>query len=114
MPDLIGVPAMFSRIKRSFNGGEETEDEIIEEYIGRGILFLDDIGAENPSEYVRQTSYLIINGRYEREKQTVFTSNLSPTDLADRIGTRIVSRICETCKIIEITGKDRRLEQTKR
>ena len=112
-PHLICMPAMLAKIRESFNGGKKTVSKIIQEYIDESILFLDDIGVEKPTEYVIETLYLIINGRYEEEKQTVFSSNLSPVDLANRIGDRTVSRMLEMCKVIEITGKDRRLEQTK-
>ena len=76
-----------------------------------GILFLDDIGAEKPSDWVMETFYLIINKRYNEKLPIVFTSNLSIEQLAQTISDRIASRVVETCDIYELVGKDRRLKK---
>ena len=76
----------------------------------KGILILDDIGAEKLSDWVFERFYLIINHRYEEMLPTIFTSNLPIADLAERIGDRTVSRIVEMCDIVKIEGKDRRLK----
>lgn len=73
------------------------------------LLILDDIGAEKPSEWVAETIYLIVNRRYNAKLPTIFTSNLSPGELADHVGDRIASRIVEMCEIINLGGVDRRL-----
>lgn len=84
-------------------------------YIGEGILgfegilILDDIGAERPTEWVAETLYLIVNKRYNAMLPTIFTSNLPVSDLGDKIGDRIASRIVEMCEIIKLDGGDRRL-----
>jgi DNA replication protein DnaC len=75
----------------------------------KGILFLDDIGSEKMTDWVAETFYLIINRRYNFILPTVFTSNFSIAELADRIGDRTVSRIVEMCKVIPLNGHDRRL-----
>lgn len=74
-----------------------------------GLLFLDDVGAEKMSEWVAETFYLIINHRYNRVLPTIFTSNLTIGDLAERIGDRTASRIAEMCDVVELIGNDRRI-----
>jgi DNA replication protein DnaC len=77
----------------------------------KGVLFLDDIGSEKMTDWVAETFYLIINRRYNYILPTVFTSNFSIAELADRIGDRTVSRIVEMCKVIPLNGDDRRLSK---
>ena len=79
-----------------------------------GLIFIDDIGAEKSSDFVSETLYAIINNRYERMLPVVYTSNLSLKELAERIGDRAVSRIVESCDIVELSGEDRRLQKVKK
>jgi DNA replication protein DnaC len=79
----------------------------------RGLLIIDDIGAEKITDWVGERIYLIINKRYTENLPTIFTSNLPIADLADRIGDRATSRIVEMCNIIKVEGEDRRLKNNK-
>jgi DNA replication protein DnaC len=80
----------------------------------RGLLMIDDIGAEKLSDWVLETFYLLINKRYEEMMPTLFTSNLPLKDLADKIGDRTVSRIVESCDVYNLDGDDRRIKQHKK
>lgn len=75
-----------------------------------GVLIIDDLGAEKPTQWVAETFYKIINVRYEKMLRTIFTSNLSLEQLADAVGDRIPSRIAEMCEVIHLGGEDRRLK----
>ncbi len=75
------------------------------------LAILDDIGAEKATDFVIETLYRVVNDRYNWRLPTIFTSNLSLGELADRVGERIASRIAEMCEIINLTGGDRRIPQ---
>lgn len=75
----------------------------------KGLLFIDDIGAEKMTEWVAETFYLILNHRYNEMLPTIFTSNFPPDQLAERIGDRIVSRIIGSSDVVKLDGEDRRL-----
>ena len=120
---LINTLELLAKIKATFRnesaGVTESESEIIDEFSGEsrwvshpdGLLILDDIGVEKPSEWAQQTLFLIIDRRYQQLRKTVFTSNLSLDELSERLGDRITSRIADMCKVIEIKGKDRRVNK---
>ena len=74
-----------------------------------GLLVLDDIGSEKMSDWVEETFYLIINKRYNEMLPTVFTSNLKLSELAERIGDRLASRIAGSCVSYELKGEDKRI-----
>lgn len=72
---------------------------------------LDDIGAEKSTDFVIETLYHIINERYNKCLPTIFTSNLSLDQLAGVVGERSASRIAEMCKVIHMTGVDKRINR---
>lgn len=106
---LNTIELMFD-IKRDFDRSNYDKvrwDEKLQEY--RGVLILDDIGAEKITDFVLETFYLIINSRYNEMLPTIFTSNMQIGELADRIGDRTASRIVEMCDIVHLSGADRRI-----
>jgi DNA replication protein DnaC len=74
-------------------------------------LVIDDLGAEKLTEFVRQTTYHIINTREQWRLHTIVTSNFSLSQIATQIDPRVASRIAGMCEVIEFTGKDQRLRK---
>ena len=68
----------------------------------RGILFIDDIGAEKLDENILEKYYEIIDTRYGNNCPTIYTSNFSLTELGDVFYKRICSRINRTCGLVEL------------
>lgn len=89
-PDLLlDIRATYSKDSAT------TEDTILEEVSQVDLLVLDDVGAENVSGFVLDRFYLIINKRYEECKPLIVTTNLSLSELKNRLESRIVSRLIE-------------------
>jgi len=98
-------------IKSSYETEDsQTEQAIITEYTNIPVLVLDDIGAERPTEWVREKLNMIIYFRNNKGLKTLFTSNYEPAELQERLDERISSRIHQQCQIIKLTGPDRRLQ----
>ncbi|HEV7938184.1 MAG TPA: ATP-binding protein [Solirubrobacteraceae bacterium] len=75
------------------------------------LLHLDDVGAENRTDWALEQLYSIINTRYEEERSIIVTTNLKPDELAEQIGPRTVSRLTEMCPDqLPLYGEDRRKE----
>ncbi len=75
------------------------------------LLHIDDLGAENRTDWVLEQLYSIVNARYEAERAIVATTNLMPDELSERLGPRTVSRLAEICgELIPLYGEDRRRE----
>jgi DNA replication protein DnaC len=75
------------------------------------LLQLDDLGAERPTEWVREQLYSIVNERWQDERSIVVTTNVERGELQERIGHRTVSRLDEICGDTEplpIRGSDLR------
>jgi DNA replication protein DnaC len=101
-------------IQSSWNAvSQSTEYDVLRPVLTANLLVLDELGANKPTEWVRDTIAHIINCRYNDKRLTIFTSNYPDTaerpgeeTLTDRIGARLRSRLWEMCKVVEIRGKD--------
>lgn len=74
------------------------------------LLILDDIGSGTSSPFVRDQTYLIVNGRVNNGLSTIYTSNLPLSVLQnpESLGARTVSRIMGNCVGVEVVGVDKR------
>lgn len=113
-PLFRSVPDLLSDLRSTYGRHEgPTENDIIQKYAEVNLLVLDDLGAEQVKnqEWVADRLYQIIGHRHAEELTTVFTSNLSMAEVAERIGDRVTWRIAEMCgadHIIEIKGPNLR------
>jgi len=105
---------LLREIQGSWNSvAQASELEVLRPVLSADVLVLDELGANKPTDWVRDTVAHIINCRYNDKKLTVFTSNYPDVTerpgeetLTNRIGARMRSRLYEMCKVIEIRGKD--------
>lgn len=76
-----------------------------------GVLVLDDLGAEKPSEWTAEQLYGIVNRRWLDEKPTIVTSNAEPEVLRSALDPRLASRLVHDATAIVMRGKDRRRKE---
>lgn len=103
---------LFNRLKATFVEGSAQYGDasrIEQKLADVDVLVLDDFGVQRDSAWEQETLYNLVDARYEGEKFTIFTSNNNPyKTLANLSEGRVLSRIKEMCKIIEISGPDYR------
>jgi DNA replication protein DnaC len=100
------------RLRATMNGSTEIEDNIIKEFSIRKLVILDDLSGlrqGGASDYSLSMIFEILNNRYSWKRQTIITSNKSIGDISASFDARIASRLVGMCKVIELTGNDRRL-----
>ena len=98
-------------------GGATHADTFIRElsYFGHsgqsaGILWLDDVlSAQLPEKLVTAVGRTI-TARYERNLRTVCTTNMTPSQIAQKFGPAIASRLCGGI-LLHAAGQDSRLGQ---
>jgi len=108
----ICYPDFIMELQNGFNKekGEDTPYDIAGETASYpGTLCIDDMGVEKMTAFVQQMTYSIINHREQGMLHTLITSNFNLQQIEEQIDTRVSSRIGGMCKIIRLTGKDRRL-----
>jgi DNA replication protein DnaC len=112
-------PELLKEIQDSWNPvSQSSEMSLLAPILSTEVLVLDELGAQKPSDWVRDQVAYILNYRYNENKVTIVTTNFldhpdpskddkaRPDSLAMRIGERIRSRLYEMCKTIKMDGKD--------
>lgn len=122
---------LLKEIQNSYNSSVKiTELDVLRPVFDAEVLVLDELGAVKPTEWVWDTVSLILNSRYNESRTTIITTNfpnlparglrnsvssrsreaadhaVSDETLGDRIGDRMLSRLHEMCRIIEMEGAD--------
>jgi DNA replication protein DnaC len=73
-----------------------------------GLLVLDDVGAEQLNEWGRALMVELLDARYEATARTVITANPDWKKLEERLGQRIVDRLRDGGRVVELAGKSMR------
>lgn len=107
------IPDWLDYLRSKFDD-KRAERGIEDELRGDCVLLLDDLGSEKQTEWTTEIMYRLVNGRYEQARPTIFSSNLSLSEVSKRYGDRITSRIVQMVGgskgIIKTDGEDRRLK----
>ena len=117
-----GVPCIFydfrdllAEIRSTYNVHSSlSESAVLAPVLEKEVLVLDELGAQQVTEWMRDTLTYIINQRYNEKRITIITSNWmdeaedEEDTLTERIGYRLRSRLYEMCQVLEIVGDDYR------
>lgn len=102
----------FSRIINELQKGgfDLDKNAYIESLVNTSVLILDDLGIERDTSYAKEQVYNIVNNRYLKHKPTIFTTNLSYSQIENCTESveyqRIYSRIIEMCIPVMVVGED--------
>ena len=117
---------LLKQIQNSYNSTvQATELDVLRPVFDTELLFLDELGAVKPTEWVWDTVSLILNTRYNNNRTTIITTNFEDQPaagvasgpsgvraatreetLGDRIGERMRSRLHEMCRLVRLDGLD--------
>ncbi len=93
---IYSLPRLLNLIRAAI----ETDDGMVgflERLAAVDLLHIDDLGAENTTEWVLEQLYSIVNTRYEDERAMIVTTNLRHDQLEEQIGARTMSRLVGIC-----------------
>jgi len=112
---FITMPELLFKLRQTYNKPinhdtfETAEEMAVNFYRNVDVLVLDDFGVEKITDWVSTILYLILTYRYENDRVTIFTSNLSLDELTVQLkDARLTSRIGGWCDLVEFKGNDRR------
>lgn len=109
---IYSMPRLLSLIRESIQR-EEGVVGFLDRLSCVDLLHIDDLGAENRTDWALEQLYSIVNARYEDRRSILITTNLDPKQLGEQIGERTVSRLVEMCGDdlhLPLFGADRRKE----
>lgn len=98
---FVYVPTLLEKMRNS--------DVSLEPLLAADLLIMDDIGSEKPSSWTMERLLIIVDGRLNNLKPTVFTTNYNVKDLDARLGMRTASRILGNNVQLLLAGPDYRL-----
>lgn len=88
---------------------------LLQPLVAADLLVLDELGAGKTSPWVMDLLYYLVNTRYLQRRLTIFTTNFTDKaegghgeTLADRVSTRIRSRLFEMCEEVVLRVGDYR------
>lgn len=88
---FITTPDLLDHLRASFAPNSEfTYDESFDRLRETGLLIIDDLGVENPSEWAQEKMFQLLNHRYSHRKPTIITTNRNLDTLDPRIRSRLL------------------------
>jgi DNA replication protein DnaC len=102
---IYSLPRLLNLLRESMDSEGGLLD-LLDRLSAVDLLHIDDLGAENRTDWVLEQLYSIVNARYEANRAILATTNLSHDGsgafdlerLGERLGARTVSRLAEICR----------------
>jgi DNA replication protein DnaC len=108
---IYSMPKLLAEIRGTFDAeNDDSYASLRRRLAAVDLLHLDDVGAEQQTEWVLEQLYSIVNERYEDGRSILITTNLTIEQLRNQVGDRTVSRLAEMCDQYPLFGPDRRRE----
>lgn len=103
--EFAHIPTLLENIRRG--KGE------LDQMLAADLLVLDDLGSERGTDWSLEKLLIIVDGRLNQLKPTVYTTNFNLDELELRIGSRLASRILNNSLDLVVQGPDWREIQYK-
>lgn len=104
---FTSVPKLFTKIKATYNRDSNTkEHELLEALEVVDLLVLDDLGAEQASEWQLSKLFEVIDTR--AGKPTIYTTNHNSKTLVEQVGNRNFDRLMDNVKVLVLQGESYR------
>lgn len=100
---------MISALEKEHFGN--TDERLRDYYLNCDVLILDDLGTEFLSPVAQSELYNVINHRSLFQLPTIINSNLAPSQIEQRYGERLLSRICGCYHSLHFYGEDVRIQK---
>ncbi len=110
---FVNAVDLMNEIKNAFNPSvKQTALGVADKYKKVHFLFLDDIDKINPTEYVKELLYSVVNYRTEHELPTITSANHNLEELEKLFGEATVSRLANKDKtyVVQFNHQNWRVE----
>lgn len=105
---FINVPRYLISLKESITTPNEYVSHIKKNIFDADIVVFDELGIKAATTFEFENLLNFINTRIDLGKSNIYTSNMTSTELNDRLGSRLYSRIQNMSVDIELKGSDKR------
>lgn len=78
----------------------------VKKLIDADLVLLDDLGASKLTARREEIVFDVIDGRYDKRKPIILSTNIAPKDFSANFGDRIASRLGGTCRVVKFPPHD--------
>ncbi|WP_027357033.1 ATP-binding protein [Desulfofundulus thermocisternus] len=108
---FVVVPDLLDRLRSTYDQNRQiiehySEKDLLDTAREVPLLFLDDLGAHNYTEWAKNKLYSILNYRVNHRLPVIITTNISLENLGEYLGERTASRICQMCWPCRLSVED--------
>lgn len=104
----ITVTSFFNALRDNISDKSEFIKELKLVIPKADLIIWDEIGIKTLTPWEHDILFDLINERTNCGLANIFTSNMSPEEIKERLGDRLYSRIVQLSTLIELRGKDKR------
>ena len=108
---FIHVPTFLTKCKDVISNKDNEFEELKQNLLTVDLVIWDDIATGKLSEFDHNNLLTYIDQRKLNGKSNIFTGNLNEKELTTAVGNRLKSRVWNDSSIVEIYGKDRRVDR---
>ena len=105
---FIHVPTYLLALKDNISEKSEFVSYVKENILIADLVVFDEVATSTFTRFEGENILSIINARIESGKSNIYTSNLSDSELLDKVGERLYSRIINKSNDVLLVGKDKR------
>lgn len=105
---FISVPKFFISLKDNISNKSDYIQHIKDNVVDCDLVIWDDIGTKVGTEFEIENMLNIVDNRLCNGKSNIYTSNMDPIQLSERIGQRLYSRIVNLSTNVQLYGLDKR------
>lgn len=108
---FVKAPDLLARVRATYGkNADATELEVLESLRTVPLLMLDDIGAEQETDWATSMLFQILDSRHDNARKTIVTTNLDIPALAMHLGERTFHRFEEDAMFQTVQGPNLRRE----
>lgn len=104
---FINVPVLITAYKNNMSRADESLAETLNKLSSVDIVVWDDVAVSQLTDFETNLLLSYIDQRVLNDKCNIFTGNINPSQLKNKVGERLSSRICSG-NILELKGGDNR------
>lgn len=105
---FISVPRFFLALKDNISEKSDYVEHIKKYALSADLVVWDEIGSKSITQFECDHLLNLINTRLDMKLSNIYTSNLKPEELCDKLGNRLYSRIVNLSEEIVLNGQDKR------
>ena len=105
---FLNVPYFLNALKENFDSKSENIEHIKKYIYDADLIVWDDVATKGLTVFETESLLNYIDGRIQRGRANIYTSNLAGVELKKAVGDRLYSRVMNQSEIITLRGVDKR------